>query len=129
MNFLIDTHAVIWFITNDDNLPQKTKALIEDTDNKCMVSIASLWEIGIKHSLGRLDLKSNLVKIFQIIEQSGFGALPITPEHILENTGLDFHHRDPFDRIIIAQAISENMAVITKDEQFKHYPVKVIWQK
>ena len=127
MELLVDTHAVIWFITNDSNLPKKIKAIIEDSGNRCVVSIASLWEIGIKHSLGRLELKSDLEKIFEIVEQSGFGILPITPEHILASTKLDLHHRDPFDRIIIAQAIMEKLTIISKDAQFKSYPVKVIW--
>lgn len=129
MNLLVDTHAMIWFITNDGSLPLKIKSLIKDAKNKCYVSIASYWEIGIKYSLGRIYLESDLERIFQIIEESGFVLLPVTPEHILENTKLDFHHRNPFDRIIIAQAIKENLSVITKDEQFRNYPAKVIWEK
>ena len=78
MNLLIDTHALIWFITDNDKLPLKTKQIIENKENNCYVSIASYWEIGIKNSIGRLDLKSDLETIFQIIEETGFETLPIT---------------------------------------------------
>lgn len=127
MNLLIDTHAVIWFITEDRQLPQKIKALIEDPENDCFVSIASLWEIGIKHSLGKLDLKVNLKKIFELIELSGLSVIPITTTHILTNTTLDFHHRDPFDRLLIAQAKSEGLTLVTKDEMFKEYNILQVW--
>lgn len=129
MNFLVDTHALIWFITDHDKLPFKTKLLIENKENNCFVSIASFWEIGIKNSIGRLDLNSDLKTIFQIIDETGFETLPITTNHILRNTSLDFHHQDPFDRIIIAQSLAENMTIITKDTQFKNYDVPIIWEK
>jgi len=105
MNLLVDTHAVIWAINGSDRLPPKTKQFLEDIDNPCFVSIVSLWEIGIKHSLGRLDLKIDLDQGFQAIEEA-FELLPITPSHILKSTTLPFHHQDPFDRLLIAQAIS-----------------------
>ena len=109
MDLLIDTHAVIWFITEDKKLPLKTKQIIENIENNCFVSIATYWEIAIKHSLGRLDLNSGLERIFQIIEETGFEILPITINQILKNAKLEYHHHDPFDRIIIAQAIYENL--------------------
>ena len=127
MNLLIDTHAVIWFITEDDQLPVKVKKLIENPENICFVSIASLWEIGIKYALGKLDLNADLEKIFELINQSGLTILPITTTHILASTKLDFHHRDPFDRLIIAQAQSEELPLISKDKQFKSYNIKLIW--
>ena len=129
MKLLIDTHAVIWFITEDKKLPEKTRRIIENIDNNCYVSIASYWEIAIKQSLGRLDLNSDLEKIFRIIEETGFEVLPITVNQILENAKLNFHHQDPFDRIIIAQAIFENLSIVTKDEQFRNYKVPLVWEK
>jgi len=72
MNFLIDTHAVIWFITNNEKLTSSARKIIENKDNQCFVSIASFWEIGIKSSIGRIDLNSSLENIFEIIENSGF---------------------------------------------------------
>ena len=127
MNLLIDTHAIIWFITDNTKLPRKTKNIISSEDNNCFVSIASFWEIGIKHSIGRLKLGTDLKTIFRIIEDTGFKTLPLNPEHILKNSILPFYHQDPFDRILIAQALTENMLLISRDRQFKNYPVQVIW--
>ncbi len=127
MNYLLDTHTLIWFITDNEKLSRKAKLIIENKNNYCFVSIASLWEIGIKFSLGRLDLNSNLVEIFRIIEDTGFDILPISVNHILKNASLDFFHQDPFDRIIISQAITDNLTIISKDSQFDNYNVAVIW--
>lgn len=129
MDLLIDTHAVIWFITEDSKLPLKTKKIIENSENTCFVSIATYWEIAIKHSLGRLNLNSDLEGIFQIIENTGFELLPITINQILINSGLEHHHHDPFDRMIIAQAICENLKIVTKDDYFRNYSVSLIWNK
>ena len=112
MNFLLDTHTAIWFITDDDELPINIKEKIENPSNLCFVSIASMWELGIKYSLGKLKLNVDLKKIFELIDQSGLTILPIIPHHILMNAGLEFYHRDPFDRIIIAQAKSDNLTLL-----------------
>lgn len=128
MNYLVDTHAVIWFITNNERLPSHTKSLMEDKSNMCFVSIATYWEMSIKHSIGRLTLHTDLASIFQIIDESGFEILPITINHTLANANLDFHHQDPFDRIMIAQAITEQLQIITTDKEFSNYPVSVIWK-
>lgn len=93
------------------------------------MSIASFWEIAIKNSIGRLDLNSDLETIFKVIEESGFETLPLTTSQILQNSTLEFHHQDPFDRIFIAQSLVENMAIITKDSQFEKYNVPLIWEK
>lgn len=129
MNLLIDTHALIWFITDNERLPVKTKKIIEDRENRCYVSVATYWEIAIKNSIGRLDLNTNLKSIFQVIEDTGFMTLPITTSHILKNAELEFHHQDPFDRIIIAQSISEKLKIVSKDNQFKNYMVSLVWAK
>lgn len=129
MNLLVDTHALIWFITDNNKLPINTKKFIESNDNDCYVSIATFWEIGIKNSIGRLDLNSDLQKIFRIIEESGFDILPITTNHILQNADLELYHQDPFDRIIIAQAMVEKMTIITKDTQFKNYNTPIVWER
>lgn len=129
MNLLLDTHAVIWYITKDRRLPNNLKQLIDDTDNACCVSIVSLWEMGIKYSLGKLDLNVDLRKIFVLIDESGLDLLPVTGIHILTNTTLDFHHRDPFDRLIIAQAKSEDFILVSKDEMFQNYKIKLLWEK
>jgi PIN domain nuclease of toxin-antitoxin system len=128
MNILIDTHALIWFITDHQELPHSAKRRIEDLENNCFVSVASLWEMGIKYALGKLSLKADLERIFELIEQSGVAVLPITSAHILTSTTLEFHHRDPFDRLIIAQAKREGLTLISKDSIFKDYEINVLWE-
>lgn len=127
MNLLLDTHALIWYITDDNKLPTKTRTLIELSENHCFVSLATYWEMAIKNSLGRLEFKKPISTIFDIIEQSGFDILPISIEHTLKATSLPFHHHDPFDRMIIGQAIAEDLTIITKDEKFPLYDVRLLW--
>jgi len=127
MDVIVDTHAAIWFITDNKRLPKSSKEIMEDAKNNCYVSIATLWEMGIKYSLGKLKLKAELKRIFELFFESGFLFLPITPDHILTNASLSFHHRDPFDRLIIAQAKREGYALISKDAEFDKYDVNLIW--
>ena len=129
MDLLLDTHTIIWFITENQKLPLATKQLIEDTRHNCFISIASYWEIAIKSSLGRLELGAELDNILQIIEDSGFELLPITIPHILANSNLKFHHHDPFDRILIAQAVNENLTIVTKDTAFVNYSIPLLWRE
>jgi PIN domain nuclease of toxin-antitoxin system len=126
MNLLVDTHIILWFLEDSNKLPDKFKSAIADENNTCFVSMASLWEIGIKYSIGRLDLHVKLEELFKIIEESGFQVLPISPDHILVNVTLDFIHQDPFDRIIIAQSIAEKLTIISKDRYFEKYPVNLL---
>jgi len=128
MNLLIDTHVVIWSVTNGHQLPSSVKARLENTDNVCHVSMALLWEMSIKHSLGRLDLHVSLADIFRIVEDSGFELLPIMPAHVLRNANLAYHHHDPFDRLIIAQALCEDMSMVSKDGMFASYDVPLFWK-
>lgn len=129
MNLLLDTHTAIWFATDSKKLPRSAKQLIENPENHCFISIATLWEMGIKNSLGKLKLKAELNKVFELFFESGLILLPITPDHILTNTSLLFHHRDPFDRLIIAQAKREGYTIISKDREFENYDVNLVWDK
>lgn len=129
MKLLLDTHTAIWFVTDSKELPKSAKQLIENPDNHCFISIATLWEMGIKYSLGKLKLKSELNKIFELFFESGLILIPITPDHILTNTTLPFQHRDPFDRLIISQAKREGYTIITKDVAFENYDVNLVWEK
>jgi PIN domain nuclease of toxin-antitoxin system len=126
MNLLLDTHIVIWFITNDDKLSKKIKDHIEDSKNKCFVSIASYWELSIKYSLGRLNLNSTIEEIFNIIEKSGFDILPITLNHIVQLSKLEHFHNDPFDRLMISQSIIEKLYLVSNDNYFPAYKVQLI---
>ncbi len=129
MDILLDTYALIWFINGDASLPDKAITLIKDIKTNCFVSIASIWEIAIKLSLGKLELNGELKDISRIMEQYQIELLPIVFEHIQELLTLEYQHRDPFDRIIISQAFVENLIIITKDENFKKYNVSVVWDK
>ena len=127
MSFLLDSHTLLWFISNDSKLSPSGKKILIDKNNVCFVSIASLWEIAIKHSIKRLELHSGLKEIFQRIKDSEFELLPISTEHILTLSALPHLHKDPFDRILIAQAKTEGLALVTKDQHFSKYDVKVFW--
>jgi PIN domain nuclease of toxin-antitoxin system len=127
MNSLIDTHALIWFLNGDTDLSDKARKIIEENASTNFVSIASLWEIAIKISLGKLELRSPFAKISEQIFSNGFQILPITFEDILILSTLPFHHRDPFDRIIISQSFNNNLAIISKDKFFKEYQVNLVW--
>ncbi len=128
MDLLLDTHAFIWFMNGDNQLSTTVRDLIVDTNNKCFLSIASVWEIAIKSSLNKLDLHGDFDRIAQFINANDMELLPITFEHVQGLLRLDFHHRDPFDRIIIAQAFGENVTIATKDVIFQKYEVDIIWK-
>jgi PIN domain nuclease of toxin-antitoxin system len=127
MNLLLDTHTFLWFINADTQLPFKDVELISDLSNIRYVSIASIWEIVIKFSLNKLEIIGGFNTIENFLENNDIEVLPINFSHTKQLLTLPYHHNDPFDRIIISQAISENLHVITKDEFFKLYDVSVIW--
>lgn len=127
MDLLLDTHALIWFINGDNQLPNKSIEIIKNIEVRCFVSIASIWEIAIKISLRKLELNGGFDEISEIITRYDIELLPLTFDHIQKLLELDFHHRDPFDRIIIAQGLVEKMTIVTKDENFPKYGVQLIW--
>ncbi|SRR5258706_9541261 len=128
MEYLLDTHSFLWFINGDEQLSEKAKIAIQDPDATKYVSIVSFWEIAIKISLGKIKLDMAYQDLQQHISANGFEILPITFEHTIELTTLDFHHRDPFDRIIIAQALIEQFVLISKDGNFNKYNnLKLLW--
>lgn len=128
MDLLLDTHAFIWFLNGDNQIPDILKKEISNTSNKCYISIASLWEIAIKLSLKKLELNGEFGQIATFLTENDIEILPITFDHIQRLLQLHFHHRDPFDRIIIAQALTEKLTLATKDEVFKKYEVDTKWQ-
>lgn len=127
MKYLLDTHAMIWFFENDKQLPEKIRSVISDGNNIIYASIASIWEIAIKVGLGKLELTLTTDMIFEQIEKDDFILLAITNEPINIVQTLPHHHRDPFDRMIIAQAKAENCTVITRDAAFDAYDAPVLW--
>lgn len=127
MNLLLDTHTFIWFINGDTSLPAKVRNEIKNIDNTCFISIASLWEIAIKSSLHKLELKADFNQIASFLVDNDIEILPIAFEHLQKLLKLKYHHRDPFDRIIIAQGATAKLTILTKDENFKKYRVKILW--
>jgi len=128
MEYLLDTHTFLWFINGDAQLSIKAKEAISDPDAIKYISIASFWEIAIKLNLGKLSLDMSFVDLRQQVADNGFEILPITFAHTAELIPLELHHRDPFDRIIIAQSISERLILISKDGNFEKYrQLKMLW--
>lgn len=128
MRILIDTQAFIWFVENDKQIPVKMKKYLENPENSIIVSIASLWEMTIKMSLGKLFLSCDIKEMTEKIYNNGFEILPILPEHIIKLSTLIYLHRDPFDRIIIAQGLTENMPIVSSDKIFDNYGINRKWK-
>jgi PIN domain nuclease of toxin-antitoxin system len=128
MRLLLDTHSFLWFIDNNPKLSAHAKTLIEDGTNEVSLSVASLWEIGIKLSLGKLTLSLPFDTFMsQQLEQNNIELLDLKISHVAAITNLPFHHRDPFDRLIIAQAMVEQIPVVGLDLAFDSYPVVRLW--
>ena len=131
MQYLIDTHIFIWFVENSPSLTQSIKNIIEDENSVVIISIASLWEISSKTSIGKLTLNRKYDEILDVLIENSIEILPITFAHTIENNKLLFYHRDPFDRIIAAQAIVEGIELISVvavfDEYFKGKSIQRIW--
>ncbi|MEP6988699.1 MAG: type II toxin-antitoxin system VapC family toxin [Chloroflexota bacterium] len=127
MNLLLDTHTFIWWISKPDQLSPNVLSLLDDENNKPVISVVNIWEIQIKNAVGKMDLNFSLDDIVETYRENGIEILPIYPNHVLRLSSLPDHHRDPFDRILVAQAIVENITVISKDPKIKQYPVPVIW--
>lgn len=128
MNLLLDTHAFIWWATEPEKLSPQARVSCEDDNNTLLLSVASVWEMQIKLQLGKLKLKDSLRAFIEYQRDADeLRILPIAVEHVFALDNLPLHHKDPFDRIIIAQATVEEFFVVTTDESFKMYPVKLLW--
>jgi PIN domain nuclease of toxin-antitoxin system len=128
MRGLIDTSTFLWFISGDSRLSHTAKTLISEIDNEIFLSIASLWEIAIKISVGKLELSMSYDNLLSVqIEENEIKLLPIEKYHLKELVKLPFYHRDPFDRLIISQGIAENIPILTCDRLFNDYPIEKIW--
>ncbi len=128
MKVLLDTHAFLWLITGDDRLSENARQTFLNTENNLFFSAASLWEICIKKSLGKISLKDGWFQTIQEeMEINTIQWLPIEMTHCAEVTELPFHHRDPFDRMLIAQAIVEEMKLISRDSPLSNYAIELIW--
>ena len=125
--YLLDTHALIWFMEGDVNLSPTAKGIISDAPNEIFVSLVSFWEMAIKISLGKLKLTMSLKEYFQKTAQRSFLLQQAQPSHILLIEAMPWHHKDPFDRMLIAQALSEDFTLIGNEKMFDLYGVKRLW--
>ncbi len=128
MRVLLDTSAFLWFISGSDLLSLNARNIMLDFNNDLVLSAVSLWEIAIKTSLGKLELLDSFDRLMPAqLEEHAIDVLPVELDHLSKVINLEFHHKDPFDRLIIAQGITGQIPVITSDVMFTKYPVEVIW--
>ena len=128
VRYLLDTHTLLWFIAEDKQLNSNKRRLILDSSSEIFLSIASLWEIAIKVNIGKLVLDEPFEQVFpRELHFHKIEILDITVDTLVQLTTLPLHHRDPFDRLIIAQAMVEGIPIISRDEAFDLYDVKREW--
>ncbi|MCL2361872.1 MAG: type II toxin-antitoxin system VapC family toxin [Defluviitaleaceae bacterium] len=127
MDILLDTHAVWWFLKGNDKMPSSVRNTIQNTENVIHVSVATIWEVAIKMSIGKLEFDGDIDGFIEAIEKEDFSLLNISPEHIKAVVSLPFIHRDPFDRMLIAQAMVEDIPIMTIDTNIVKYNIYPIW--
>ncbi len=128
MRLLLDTHAYLWFVGGNSTLPSRTAKILAEAEHTRFVSFASLWEISIKAGLGKLELPFGLDELCDDqLAINGFSTLAIGLEHIKRVVSLPHHHGDPFDRLLVAQCQTENLALVSRDPMFDRYGIKRVW--
>ena len=128
MNLLLDTHTFIWWDSDPSKLSSRVISLCQDRKNILLLSVVSIWEIQIKHQLGKLKLGLPLARLVEIHQRvNEVKVLPVMLEHVLELENLPTPHGDPFDRLLIAQARTEGAILLSHDSIFEDYPVRLIW--
>lgn len=126
MRQLLDTHTFIWFVMGNPRISENLRSQIENNDN--LLSFVSIWEMAIKHSIGKLNFNMSFPEfIEQQIINNGIEVIPIAREEIIVVSQLPLHHRDPFDRLLIAQSIVENIPILSADTIFDAYPIQRLW--
>ena len=126
-SYLLDTHTAIWYFNGDDKLSQTAKSAILDSAHRKYLSIASAWEVAIKIGTGKLDFNRRTAGFINDAEINDITLLPIKPAYLSALESLPMIHRDPFDRLLVATAISEQITIITADENIAKYQVSHIW--
>lgn len=127
MRLLLDTHALLWWLQEDPGLSSKARKAIATTDNQVSVSTATVWELAIKNNSGKLEITNLLDGFESKLADEGMLILPISLDHALRAGALRNHHKDPFDRMLVAQAQAEAVSLVSKDEIFDQYGVKRVW--
>ena len=125
MIYLVDTHILLWYLKGEKKLAKNIKEAIENSDNKILVSKVSLWEIAIKVSIGKLELHSDFETLENLLIKNEFELIEFDFDDLSELIQLPFHHQDPFDRLLIAQARNRKIAIISDDNKFKLYDVQL----
>ena len=128
MRLLLDTHAFLWWVEGTSLVGRRAKAAVSDPENEVLVSIASCWELAIKLSLGKLRVTQNLDRFIpEQLRLNNFLLLEIWLPHAVRIADLPFHHRDPFDRLLVAQALEDDLTIVSADRVFHQYGVNVLW--
>jgi PIN domain nuclease of toxin-antitoxin system len=127
MRLLLDTHTFLWLLEGNSNLSPLVRDLLESTENHLYLSIVSFWEIAIKLGLGKLEIECQFEDLQNISTRFDIEILPITVEHTKFYLDLPLHHRDPFDRMLVAQTISNSLILVSRDTQLDSYPVQRFW--
>jgi PIN domain nuclease of toxin-antitoxin system len=127
MRYLLDTHVFLWLATDDPQLTEAAREIFIDNDQECFLSAASVWEMAIKSSLGKLVLATSVSHLVRGGLERGLRLLDVTASHAYLIERLPFHHRDPFDRILVAQAMHEGMSLVSRDGQLDAYAVPRLW--
>jgi PIN domain nuclease of toxin-antitoxin system len=128
MILLLDTHTFLWFIAGSDRISAKARNLIENEENQSFVSMATVWEMAIKVSIGKLELGEPFKTFIpNQLQMNGFRLLPIDFDHVASVASLEFHHRDPFDRLLAAQSINQQVPIVSADRIFDANNVERLW--
>ena len=127
-HFLLDTHVLLWLIQGSSQLSLAARSVISDDANHLYFSVVSIWEITIKLNIGKLQISHTIADIYTLLELINVEILMITQSHLEQYLRLPLHHRDPFDRILVAQAIERSLVLVSAGRSFNHYPVKKLWE-
>jgi PIN domain nuclease of toxin-antitoxin system len=127
MNILLDTHTFLWYLQDSKELSSKAAEILEDSSNNLWLSIASLWEISIKLGLGKLTLRNSFSDLEAVLQQLKIEVLPISFSDTERYLNLPLHHRDPFDRILVAQSMNHSLVLISRDLAFDDYNIQRLW--
>ena len=127
MQILLDTHTIIWYAEDDSRLPGHIRRMIKDDFSDVFVSIISPWEMSIKNRQGKLDLVRSFDDMVHLMQDNGFRFLPVHLNHVYRQDTLESYHKDPFDRMLIAQALTEGFTIVGCDGKFNLYSVRKLW--
>jgi PIN domain nuclease of toxin-antitoxin system len=127
MNLLLDTHTLVWWFSDASKLSKRASSMIANSNNAILISAASAWELAIKVNLGKINALAFVLELSRHTEEEGFAELPISIDHATRAGLLPLHHRDPFDRLLIAQSQALNVPILSVDTLFDRYDVKRLW--